>query len=81
MLFANNTELSQGSNQNTGEQHIRLGFSFLRRLTRHIKLISKRGLMFGKNQMKSKWLTSMSILVFKGSETREDEIRKGKTMI
>ena len=48
MLFANETELSQSSNQNTGKQHISLGFRFLRRLTRHTKLIGKRGLHFEK---------------------------------
>ena len=50
MYYANETKLSQRSKQNTGEQHISLGFRFLRILKKHKKLISKRRLTFGRKK-------------------------------
>ena len=81
LFFANDTDLYQMSKQNTGEQHIRLGFRFLRPLTSHTKLIIKRGLTFGQNQLKSKCLTTVSFLRFKGSDTRAEERGEDKTRI
>ena len=43
--------------------------------------ISKRGLTFGRNQLKMKWLTSVSLSRFKWSDTRADERGESKTRI